>query len=101
MYSIAGSVQMVPVHATVSIFHSSGEAPQVTNAAGAGYTMVPGFQVIFPIFSVESESGEGIAESGDSQLSALRYTLSLDAEVGKYSVDMLVGFGYSLLVFVA
>ena len=41
---MGGLVHMVPVQATVSMFHSSGVAPQVASSAGSGYIIVPGFQ---------------------------------------------------------
>jgi hypothetical protein len=49
MLSIAGFVQIVPAHATVIKFASSRVEPQLTNTAGAGYTIVPGFHTCLAI----------------------------------------------------
>ena len=40
---MAGLVQIVPVQATVMRLRVSGVLPQLTRAAGTGYTIVPGF----------------------------------------------------------
>ena len=53
MYAIAGSVFIVPVHATVIIFDFS-IVPQLTITAGIGYTNVPGFHITFPIILFSS-----------------------------------------------
>ena len=49
IYTIAGSVFNIPVHATVIIFDFS-MFPQETITAGIGYINVPGFHIVFAIF---------------------------------------------------
>ena len=45
MYASAGSVQIVPVHAIVSTLSFPLLSVHVTNTAGSGYTIFPGFQI--------------------------------------------------------
>lgn len=46
---MAGSEQIVPTHATVSMVHSFGVDPHVTKTAGNGYIIVPGRHDILDI----------------------------------------------------
>lgn len=52
---------MVPVQAIVIRLYSSGVTPQLTNTAGSGYTMVPGFQLTFDmlVFSCKGKKSRG------------------------------------------
>ena len=51
MDTCAGSEQMVPAHATVMILGVSPGRAQLTMTAGTGYSILPGFQYSFDIFS--------------------------------------------------
>ncbi len=51
IYSIAGFVHTVPVHATVMIFDLPDLSAVLTITAGSGYSIFPGFQICFAMSS--------------------------------------------------